>query len=194
MADQTARPDDSRPVPTLTGTKVVLRAPRRSDVDDLREIGRRPEIVRAFGSTPSPDRSEFSDEELEDWFAGLLEEPHAWIVEHKGRGVGELRLEELSSLHGFAEVVLVIADPELHGRGLGSEALELVADHAFGELGLHRLGMRVMDDNEPAIGAAESCGFVVEGREREVALVDGERHDIVLLGLLAREWRARRAA
>lgn len=45
---------------------MVLRAPRSSDIDDLREIGRRPEIVRAYGSTP--DGSDFGAEELEEWY------------------------------------------------------------------------------------------------------------------------------
>jgi RimJ/RimL family protein N-acetyltransferase len=39
------------------------------------------------------------------------------------------------------------------------------------------------------IGAAEKCGFVLEGRLRASAWVAGEFIDEVLLGLLDREWR-----
>lgn len=34
-----------------------------------------------------------------------------------------------------------------------------------------------------------ACGFVVEGREREAALVGAERHDDIMMGILAREFR-----
>ncbi len=61
--------------------------------------------------------------------------------------------------------------------------------HAFGTLGLHWLGLRVVAYNTRAICCYQACGFVVEGREREAALVGGERHDDVMMGVLAREAR-----
>jgi RimJ/RimL family protein N-acetyltransferase len=35
-----------------------------------------------------------------------------------------------------------------------------------------------------AIHAHEKCGFIVEGREREAAVVNGAWHDDVMMGLL----------
>jgi hypothetical protein len=62
----------------------------------------------------------------------------------------------------------------------------------IGEARLDRVNVRVIADNTRAIRAYEKCGFVVEGREREAAMVDGERHDDVLMGLLARDYEAMR--
>jgi RimJ/RimL family protein N-acetyltransferase len=75
--------------------------------------------------------------------------------------------------------------PALLGKGLGTEATRLVLRHAFNDLGLHRVGLRVLAYNHRAIRSYEKCGFVIEGREREAALVDGAWHDDVLMGALA---------
>jgi RimJ/RimL family protein N-acetyltransferase len=46
-------------------------------------------------------------------------------------------------------------------------------DHAFGTLGLHRIGLSVFSFNERAIRSYKSCGFVMEGRAREAIWRDG---------------------
>jgi RimJ/RimL family protein N-acetyltransferase len=53
--------------------------------------------------------------------------------------------------------------------------------------------VRVVDYNQRAIRAYEKCGFVVEGREREAAFVDGRWYDDVMMGMLDWEFSTRRA-
>ncbi|MEO0381029.1 MAG: GNAT family protein, partial [Pseudomonadota bacterium] len=67
--------------------------------------------------------------------------------------------------------------------------MRLLAAHAFETMGLHRLGCRVLDFNDRAIAAYEKVGFVVEGREREAALIGGTWHDDLILGLLAQDLK-----
>jgi RimJ/RimL family protein N-acetyltransferase len=50
--------------------------------------------------------------------------------------------------------------------------------------------VRVVDYNLRAIRAYQKCGFVIEGREREAALVDGAWHDDVMMAILDREHLA----
>lgn len=71
--------------------------------------------------------------------------------------------------------------------GLGRETVRLILAHAFGALGLHRVSLRVVAYNTRAIRCYLACGFVEEGREREAALVGGERHDDIMMGILSRE-------
>ncbi len=54
---------------------------------------------------------------------------------------------------------------------------------------LHRISVRVVEYNARALRACQKCGFVIEGREREAALVDGAWYDDVMKGLLDREYR-----
>jgi len=47
---------------------------------------------------------------------------------------------------------------------------------------------KILEYNARAIRAYQKCGFVVEGREREAAFVDGIWHDDVMMAMLVREY------
>ena len=72
----------------------------------------------------------------------------------------------------------------LHGRGYGTEALQLLVGYGFDVLGLHRLQIETLADNAAMIGSAESAGFRLEGRLRGSGWVLGEFVDEVVLGLV----------
>lgn len=80
------------------------------------------------------------------------------------------------------------------GRGYMHEALAALLDHGFGPLGLHRLEADVDPRNRASARALERLGFVKEGHLRERWIVAGEISDSDVYGLLAADWRARRAA
>ena len=65
---------------------------------------------------------------------------------------------------------------------------------AFEELNLHRVSLTVLDTNERAIACYRKCGFVEEGRLREDWYQEGRYHDLIVMGVLAPEFRGRRAS
>jgi ribosomal-protein-serine acetyltransferase len=75
------------------------------------------------------------------------------------------------------------------GRGLVTRAVTAVLDHAFGPLGLERIGLRTTIDNHRSQSVAQRLGFTQEGVLREYAAFPDGRRDLVIYGLLAREWR-----
>ncbi len=83
---------------------------------------------------------------------------------------------------------------EYTGRGYGSDAMRVIVDYAFRELGLHRLQLSVAPFNQAGIRAYEKAGFVEEGRHRESVLHDGRWYDDVLMSILDHEWAARRSS
>lgn len=176
----------SRPI--LTSKSVTLRAPRPQDVAERLALGHSPEIVRMFGDDPNTIPP-LTEEAAKRWVAGLSEHPHAWVVEHDDRMLGAIRLDALDEHDRRARLAVGLYDPNKLGMGLGREAIRLVLKHAFQELGLHRISLRVVAYNIRAIRCYSACGFVEEGREREAAFVAGEWHDDVIMGLLSRELR-----
>ena len=80
-------------------------------------------------------------------------------------------------------------DTDFVGRGLVSRTVTAVLDHAFGPLDLHRVGLCTTVDNTRSRNVAERMGFTQEGVLREAAVFPNERRDLVLYGLLSREWR-----
>ena len=126
----------------------------------------------------------------------MLEEgqdDEAWFM----FGLRRLRDDLLVGMGGFDEISwrnrvgwLALALGREHwGQGYGSEALRLLLRYGFMELDLHKVQLTVLGYNERARNIYRRAGFQQEGVFREFVYRDGERHDMILMGMLAREWR-----
>jgi len=104
---------------------------------------------------------------------------------------GQFEIDGIDWQHRVTYVGIVIFDPERRGRGYGREAMELGLRFAFHELNLHRIALTVFAYNTQAIALYERLGFVHEGTHREYLERDGQRHDMLLYGLLRHEWEGR---
>ncbi len=61
--------------------------------------------------------------------------------------------------------------------------------YAFQELNLERVTLGVFAYNTRAIRSYEKAGFRHEGRERRYIHRDGERADVLFMGILRQEWQ-----
>jgi RimJ/RimL family protein N-acetyltransferase len=66
--------------------------------------------------------------------------------------------------NGTAEVGIVLGERDTWGRGYGPEALRLLLDHAYLDLGLAQVSLCVHTANTRAIRAYAKVGFVTEQR------------------------------
>ena len=76
-------------------------------------------------------------------------------------------------------------DLRYQGQGLMSEAVRALCDYSFGSLGLHRIQANHLPDNHRSAAVLQRLGFVVEGRARDLVLIEGRWRDHVLTALLA---------
>ena len=106
-------------------------------------------------------------------------------AENGWRLVGWLNLS-IDVPAGSAEVGYWL-DAGSEGRGLATRAVRAVLDHAFRQLALHRVELQSTADNTRSQRVAERLGSTQEGVRREAAAFPGERRDVVVHGLLARE-------
>lgn len=142
-----------------------------------------PTLMRLLGrvKTVQPD-------EHQRWFEGLSArsdcEYFAIETVDDRRHVGNIWLWDISRRHRRAEVRVVIGDPGGDNRGLGSEAIALVAAHAFNVLHLHRVYAYVLAFNDRARRAFEKAGFRSEGLLRSDRWTTGGFVDVHLLGRL----------
>ena len=75
-----------------------------------------------------------------------------------------------------AELGYVVA-PAARGRGVATEALRLLTDWAFTELGALRLELLIAVDNPASKRVAERCGYTREGVLRSTYVKPGIRAD-----------------
>ncbi|MBI2723895.1 MAG: GNAT family N-acetyltransferase [Chloroflexi bacterium] len=110
----------------------------------------------------------------------------------EGRHIGNIGLrcvvEDRSGTLG-----MMIGEPDCWSRGYGRDALQALLKFAFGEMNLTRIDLEVLDFNERAQACYRSCGFVVEGRRRQAVYRRGAWHDLIVMGLLQREWAGQKA-
>lgn len=74
------------------------------------------------------------------------------------------------------------------GVGYGREALKLLLKWSFEERKFHRAWLDCKTYNERALHLYESLGFKREGVLRETILTNGVYEDLVVLGILDREY------
>lgn len=111
------------------------------------------------------------------------------IVEEldSGQAVGYFMLRELDS--PCAEYTHVIIGRK--GLGYGREALNLLLAWTFEVKKYHRVWIDCKDNNSIALHLYESSGFVREGLLREIILTNGVYENLIVLGMLDREYFAR---
>ena len=176
--------------PQIAGHLVALRRPSPSDLASVIRWYRDPEIARL---TRYQTR-QMTQPEIERFFQIRMLAPDALaysIVELPSkRFIGFTTFSALDGDNGSVMFHITIGERDAWGRGLGTEATQLMLFHAFERLGLHRVGLTVFSYNTRAIRAYEKAGFRVEGRLREAIQRQGVYFDEVQMGILSGEWFA----
>lgn len=172
-----------REPPTLVGKSVRLVPLSPEHAEDYFASGLDAEIRRLTGA-----HHHRSYAQARAWCASREEDDErldlAITSSKDGRYIGDLSLYEVEPENETAGYRIALSALEFTGRGLGREATELVLEHAFERIGLHRVWLHVYAFNMRAIAVYRSCGFVVEGRLRDALLWEGRRHDALLMGVL----------
>jgi ribosomal-protein-serine acetyltransferase len=105
------------------------------------------------------------------------------------RVAGVIGLRGLSDPNRQAEIGYWLHGA-FEGRGIMTRACRAVIDHAFGDLGLNRIRILCATDNLRSQGIPQRLGFQREGLVREAEKLTDRFADLIIYGMLAREWTA----
>ncbi len=107
------------------------------------------------------------------------------------RLVGFIDLEGAMFPHGDAFVGIGIGQRDFWGKGYGTDAMQVILRYAFQELNLRRVSLNTFGYNRRAIRSYEKVGFTGEGQLRNFLHREGQRWDLIFMGILREEWLAR---
>lgn len=162
---------------TLTGPTLVLRPLAEADAAGIRAMVAMPMLARWWDPGDDPD-----------WPMGADDDSVRFAVVEQATGsvVGLVQYGEETDPQYRHATIDILLDPHVHGRGLGTEAVGLLARHLFDEVGHHRITIDPAVANAAAIRCYEKVGFKRVGvlRRYERNHATGTWRDGLLLDLL----------
>ena len=156
----------------------MLRPVRAGDEAKLLEIFSDPTVAQWWGDP----HDAVADAAVSD------EENTHYLVEVDGEAVGMIQsYEESDPMYRHAGIDIALRAP-WQGKGLGPDAIRVLARFLIDELGHHRLIIDPAAHNTNAIKAYERVGFKSVGVMRRYERgTDGTWHDGLLMDMLAEE-------
>ena len=83
---------------------------------------------------------------------------------------------------------IVIGYKEYRGQGYASQAIYLLLDYAFTELGLERVSGSWLEDNKVSLFVGKMLGFQQEGVLRRYVYKSGKYHNMIIMSILREEF------
>ncbi len=105
------------------------------------------------------------------------------ITLHDSTPVGALAFLDHNTVQRRAELRKLIGEPKCRGQGLAEEATRLWIAYGFEGLGLEKVYVSTLQTHLSNIRLNEKIGFKVEGLLRNEVLIDGERRDVLRMGI-----------
>jgi RimJ/RimL family protein N-acetyltransferase len=135
-----------------------------------------------------------SVEKADEWFDEIQKlqgkaNVRLGIFLNSGEIIGDVALQNIDSKNRSCSVGMGIAKLKNRNKGYGKEAVRLIIDYGFYNLGLERITASTSETNISAQQSLEKIGFVLEGKERKATYFGGERYDKYNYGLLVKEYR-----
>ena len=175
----------------LVGERVVLRRHAPANLASFLRWYSDPEVARLTLYQEGPMRPD----EIERFFAAHVIGPDSFTmaihIRSTDRLIGSCAFSQLDGDNGSALYHITIGEKDAWGLGYGTEATDLMLEHAFTRLGLHRVSLSVFAFNERAIRSYQKAGFVIEGRAREAIWRGGRFWDEISMSILDQEWAER---
>ena len=168
----------------IEGKRLILRRATTDDLDYIMALEFAPENLKFI----VPLEREYQEEVAKSDGSKKM---NIIIEEHETRShAGYFMVEGLDTKSKEMEWTHVIIGHK--GLGYGHEAMKLLKAWTFDVKKFHRAWLDCKDYNKVAIHLYESEGLTKEGLIRETLLTDGVYEDLIIFGILDREYQIRK--
>jgi RimJ/RimL family protein N-acetyltransferase len=171
----------------IKGSRIELRAIEREDLPRNVEWLNDPDVMAYFGPL---EPMSLADEER--WFESQMQQSNVrnFSIYCEGEHVGSAGYSRIDWRERSAEVGLFIGNKELWNRNIGTDVMSTLVQFGFEQMNLHRICLRVYEENVRAIACYQKVGFQQEGKMRDASFRHGRYHHILWMSILEDEYRA----
>lgn len=176
-------------VERLLSLSITLRPAAPRDADLLRQWRSEPSVRRfqPLNELPTAQlRADVASQRIADLYRGRGEK-FQWIVQVDGHPAGWITLVVSNWEHGLAEVGYALSTA-YQGRGIMTDALQILLDDLFRNTLLERIEARCAVENYGSQRVLEKNSFLREGRLKGYFKLRGRRVDNYVYGLLREDW------
>lgn len=163
----------------IIGKTVYLRKLQKSDLNRTWEWLHTPEINNKIGV-----KIPFSKDKQLIWFNKLVETKDKYIFAicniSNNNHIGNVSLDMIDFRHMNARLSIFIAENNHRGKGLGSEALQLLENFAFNNLKLHKIWCKTDAGDPKVFNFYKKKGFKQEGTLKEHELKQNKYIDKII--------------
>ena len=164
----------------LPGETIALREWRESDLDAIAALRNDIALQSLLMTQPRPN----SLERVRTWLNSWSTRPDAVFFVIVGRDddaiLGYIQVANIDTFHGHGELGICLS-PDAHGKNVARNACDLLEAYLVKIMGLRKLTLKVLVDNQRAIGFYRKVGYRDVGvLERHYRTADGY-HDVLVM-------------
>jgi len=134
-----------------------------------------------------------SIESISEFVGAMLKSQNDYLFaiitkDDQGKHIGNIKIGPIHPRHTYADISYFLGDRVYWGKGLVTQAIDLVTRFGFDVLGLYRIQAGVYEKNIGSIRALQKSHFVHEATLRKQLLdANGNRQDHLFFGRLNEE-------
>jgi RimJ/RimL family protein N-acetyltransferase len=169
--------------------RILLRALSQKDIEKTLEWHNQEDISDLYSGHPFPVNREMEQR----WYEKILTSNFPvtvfgieYIENHTL--IGATMLKEINLINRSSEFAIYIGDKNYIGKSLSIEATLETLRFGFYKLGLNRIFLKVLEENEIAIKLYISAGFIKEGLSRNSVFKNNSFKSELLMAILKDEF------
>ncbi|MEW5767122.1 MAG: GNAT family protein [bacterium] len=167
----------------IEGEKIYLRPFNESDIEIWYQWFNNEEVTYHMDKRRFPNTPEKQLKFMKGINASPSDIQLAIVHKKDDELIGTVGLHLIDFINRNADISIVIGEKKYWKKGIGKEACNLVIDHAFNMLNLHKLTAGMVEENMASYNLFVSLGFEKEGVYKEQVFLHGKYRNIVKLGL-----------
>lgn len=110
------------------------------------------------------------------------------IYKKDKKHIGNVSLQNFNYINRSCEMAILIGEADYHGKGIATQSIKFLFNHAFNKLNMHRIYSGTAATNLGMLKCFQKLGMTKECEFRDATYLNGKYENIHCYGILKQEW------